>query len=1584
MRGIRIAAAVALFAASAVPSALANPDGGQVVAGSATVQGQGTAVVTVNQSSQKTILNWDSFSIKEGELTKFLQPNAQAIALNRVIGGDPSLIYGALSANGRLILINPNGLVIGPSGTVNANSFIASTAGISDENFLAGNLTFDIVGNANARIVNEGTVTAGDAGLVAFVAPAVKNSGLIQAKLGTVTLGAATKFTLDFYGDELVSFPIDAEVAQAADGAKALVEAGGRIEGQNIVLSARAARGVINDVIIADGELIARSASVVDGKIRLGVGRSDLERASDPRASTEFAGVEDDVPDSGVGSIGASGSTIRVDGGDNGRVMLAGLADASGTTGGEISIKGEQAHITGSVRAQGQGGAGGAISVSGTRFVSFGGLLSVDGAIGGTIAATSASGDFSLGGIATARGFAGRGGAIEIIAAGESWEFGGALLDVSGATDGGTIRNVVGEGLVSSATYRARGEAGQGGKIDATANAMFLLSATYDASGLTDGGRVRLGGEFQGGKSLTADELANAATLSINDGVRVDVSSRGATGDGGTAIIWSDQKSIFLGEIDARPGLFSGAGGFVEVSSLEQLIWRGTVLAARNGERGGTLLLDPKNIIIDNVATGPLGRLLDPFDNLGYGGNSVSLDGNQLAIGSFQDDGAGNSCVDCGAVYLFTFTDATFSGGTLVGRIGHGYTGGANIDLAGTLNSEDLFGNSVALKGTQLAVGAHADDGASNSCQNCGAIYLFNFSGPNFSGGTLAGRIGSGYTGGSSLNLAFLEANDQIGTGLSLDGGRLAVGVQGDDGAANSCNGCGAVYLFTFTNSAFSGGVLASRIGLGYTGVNDIDLTGTLGPTSNDNLGASVSLSGNLLAAGAVLDDGAGDACSDCGAVYLFTFANPNFTGGTVAGIAGHGYTFGQSINLAGLLDPADNFGWSVSLFGERIAAGAPGDDGASNSCPACGAVYVIGRLPIFSEDPDAPPIPLFGGLSVRGRIGDGYLGGASINLAGTLNALDQLGTSVSWDGSRIVAGAVGDDGAANDCGNCGAAYLFTYSNLAFFSGGTLRGRIGNGYTGLRDVDLVGGAAPFNIFANDGFGDQAANTVTIPVAALKTLLDAGTSVALQASNDITISGDVFVSNPLGGGGSLTLQAGRSVFFNADIETDGGNLTVLANQPVSAGVINANRDSGVATIVMAPGTSIDTRCKPTPTCFGDVRLTIGGDTLKTNHATGDIVLQRIFAGSLIAENLGVDAGDVIIRDQLQTFESGASLILASLHGDFRNENTPLGQTILTTGPGHFLIYSQSPGGSLFGPLLGRHKNNVIFNPGDADGTFGAAPQSPFDGWHLFRQSAPHGINQALATANGQVDTVCSGSAAAAYCATSGINLSAWLANVWNYLASWWPLSTPAPLPSLEATPPLPLIPNIGLSLNEFVQGGVAGTEQNHHGQYVDDDRNAALPGNATKIHPGIDIAAPEGAAIHAFASGTVIAVMRDDGTGKTLGNAIVVELDQKDADGNTIYALYAHLRDDPTALKGVHFNRGEEIAKVGSTGAADGPHLHFELRYFNAFYLVDGWSSATYGKVGSEGTLRAKWIDPSPYISGYSKPACPSVCTVSPR
>jgi filamentous hemagglutinin family protein len=172
--------------------ASANPTGGQVAAGSASINSV-PGTVTINQQSNIAIINWKTFSIASGELTKFIQPSSSSAALNRVTGGQMSVINGTLLANGQVYLVNGNGVIVGPGGVVSAGAFTASTRDISDSNFLSGNLNF--TGNSSAGVQNQGTINA-LGGNVYLIGKTVDNQGTINAPSGTAALIAGDNILL--------------------------------------------------------------------------------------------------------------------------------------------------------------------------------------------------------------------------------------------------------------------------------------------------------------------------------------------------------------------------------------------------------------------------------------------------------------------------------------------------------------------------------------------------------------------------------------------------------------------------------------------------------------------------------------------------------------------------------------------------------------------------------------------------------------------------------------------------------------------------------------------------------------------------------------------------------------------------------------------------------------------------------------------------------------------------------------------------------------------------------------------------------------------------------------------------------------------------------------------------------------------------------------------------------------------------------------------------------------------------------------------------------------------------------------------
>jgi filamentous hemagglutinin family protein len=286
-------AAVALIAAS---GAYANPLGGAVTTGSASVSTSANTT-SVTQKSEDVVINWSSFNIGSGQTTQFIQPNAQAIAVNRIGGATASQILGALDANGRVVLINGNGMLFGKGAQVNVGSLIATSTDGSDSDVLSGKFTQ--AGKQNASVVNNGAITSASGGVVALVAPNVSNTGIVNAKLGMVALGAANKFTIDFSGDGLVSF-----AAQGDVNARASAINSGLLSGANVSMTAHAANGIATGIVNMSGIITAQSAQNVGGTIYLNAGNGALTTSGTLNA----AGT------SGGGQIETSGHAANISG----------------------------------------------------------------------------------------------------------------------------------------------------------------------------------------------------------------------------------------------------------------------------------------------------------------------------------------------------------------------------------------------------------------------------------------------------------------------------------------------------------------------------------------------------------------------------------------------------------------------------------------------------------------------------------------------------------------------------------------------------------------------------------------------------------------------------------------------------------------------------------------------------------------------------------------------------------------------------------------------------------------------------------------------------------------------------------------------------------------------------------------------------------------------------------------------------------------------------------------------------------------------------------------------------------------------
>ncbi|WVN42752.1 YDG domain-containing protein [beta proteobacterium MWH-UniP1] len=278
------------------------PTGGQIVGGAGTISSSGTTM-TVTQTTDRMAANWQSFNIGKGNTVNFVQPNSNSVALNRVLGSDVSVIQGALNANGKLFLINPNGVLFTKDSHVNVGSLVASTLNITTENFMAGNYRFE--GASSNAIINQGNITAnGDGaggGTVALITAKIVNQGAITAHKGNVLMGAGSRVTLNLGG------PVSIEVEQGA--LDALIEQGGAIkaDGGLVYLTAKAANDIVTTVINHTGVTEAQTlATGQSGKIYL---MGDMAKGR-----VEVAGTLDaSAPNGGDGGfVETSAATLKV------------------------------------------------------------------------------------------------------------------------------------------------------------------------------------------------------------------------------------------------------------------------------------------------------------------------------------------------------------------------------------------------------------------------------------------------------------------------------------------------------------------------------------------------------------------------------------------------------------------------------------------------------------------------------------------------------------------------------------------------------------------------------------------------------------------------------------------------------------------------------------------------------------------------------------------------------------------------------------------------------------------------------------------------------------------------------------------------------------------------------------------------------------------------------------------------------------------------------------------------------------------------------------------------------------------------
>ena len=1277
--------------------AQALPQNGQVSSGTATVV-QGSGLTTITQTSQNASLNWSSFNVAQGERVVFAQPNANAIALNRIADTRASQILGSLRANGQVFLVNPNGIVFGAGAQVNVGALVASTLAVGDSALALASKSFS--GAATGRITNLGTIRADQGGYVALIGHQVSNQGSLQAAGGSVALAAGAQITLQFADHQLLGLTVDRNTLGNLADNHQLIQA----DGGQVFMDAGARDSVLAGVVNNSGRVQARTVQDVAGVITLGGGQL-----------LQLGTLDVSAPVSGhAGSVRVDAAAVLDSGqidassaaGQGGQVALRAVGGLIQTASARVNVDGAtqgghialQAHnvfssATLSANGSGAGAHGGTIDVLATQQVALQGAR-LDASGTGSVPATNTGGLIRIGGdfqganpgvinatttlvngTSTLRTDGGRaqgggkvviwsdartayfgaiqarGGAVEVSSR-DVLQFAGdvkarqLLLDpknitiLSGATAVSAVYALVdpnpsaGRNFGQSLTVLGTRTGGAFSPNDRVAIAVASDNASRGAVYLFDTATGVLLSTLTGSQSN--DQVGSQGVTALTNGNFVVGSSNWANGSVASAgaVTWGSGTLGVSGSVSALNSLVgSQLNDRVGLGSITTLTNGNFVVGSPNwtsgsaanagaatwgsGTAGVSGAVSASNSLVGSQPGDAVGFSITALTSGHYVVGSPNWTHASAANAGAATWGSGTAGTS-GTVSTANSLVGTRTGdgvGTTVAALTNGnYVVGSptwanvGVALAGAATwSSGTAGISGVVSASNSLVGSSAGDGVGGTITALtnGSYVVAS---PTWDNGSAinagAATWGSGTAGVSgavsaSNSLVGSSANDQVSTSgiTALSNGNYVVGSKNwangsatEAGAATWSSGTAGVVGVVSASNSLVGSAAYERVSSrGITALTngnyvvsspfwDSGATGWAKGAATWGSGTT-GISGVISASNSLVGAPHGDMVSSDGITALtngnYVVGSQHWYSGSGGGSRAGAATWGSgTTGISGVVSASnslvgsqgrDSVGYYPSIValangnyvvgsdawnnGSAIRAGAV--TWGSGTAGVSGAVSTTNSL-TGSQARDwvgRDLTPLANGNYVVGSFewanGSATKAGAitwvngTSGVSGTISASNSLLGTLSGD--QLGSGGI----AALPNGN----FLVSSPN---FSAGT--GQVLISHAALSQQTFAG-------FAGSDVGLDPVN--------LQNLLANGTAVTLQANNDLTVASPITVAGSTGG--TLTLQAGRSIVFNANVTTANGNLTAIANDP---GAVAAQRDAGSGNVVIASGVSLN--------------------------------------------------------------------------------------------------------------------------------------------------------------------------------------------------------------------------------------------------------------------------------------------------------------------------------------------------------------------------------------------------------------------------
>jgi len=1084
------------------------PTGGNVISGNVTISIPEVGKMDVNQTSNQGIVNWDTFNVGSSASVHFNQPTSRSSILNNVLSGQ-SIINGSIFSNGRLILVNPTGILTGPTSAIRSEGAILSTLNLTNQNYL--NSTYNFSTNNNSTLINEGNI---EGEYVALLSPIITNKGTINTNVAT-SLAAGDNLKLSISDSNLLTVSVNPSKIKSS------INNEGNIKSQNgiVTLKTDIAQSVVDQVIKienakADGlisengivKLVTNTGAITAKDIKIDAGSNGastisgtLNSNSDTSngGSVEVTAKEIDINTATITADGKTGGGTILVGGDwqgsgdllqatylnidsNSKITANALTSGSGGTivaWSDIKNSNSLTTVSGTLEAKGIDGSGGQIETSGADLDINGirvNTSSVSGSYGNWLVDPT---DLTIGS-SEASTYATNLETSDVTLTADDTITLDSDISYSGARDSTLTFDATTTVLNANITS-------SNGSLSLDINTAVTLGT--DVTITTNGGYFDVSGNIQVNSNVGIIELRNGGTYLYN-GLSATANSSGTTiGNGslsysGGSFTWTKPNALTSTDLLVLAGGGGGGGSYV----------------GGGGGAGGLIQESSYSLSAETYAItiGAGGAGSPGHGGKGTNGGNTTFGGSLTAIGgggggacncSAGGNRNGNNGGSGGGASFFSGTPGSGTSGQ--GNAGASTTGGRNRGGGG--GGAGGAGGLVNGEGTNGGIGIQSSiTGTAKWYAGGGGAGTDGTTGNTYGG--LLGGSGVGGAGGAAQR----NGNDAVANTGSGGGGG------GGHASLSGGNGSDGIVVINY-NDVVSAGLTIN------TGSGQVNLQGNVSDLTSLTVNSSNTSS---QVAGVISGDA---ALTKAGTGTLILSGSNTYTGNTTIS--------------AGTLDIQERMGITYADYRDSVAA-ASGYAGNNYAYDYQGDIVNNGVLK-FSDTTYNPWTDAEPGANTSQYFTGDISGSGSLVMSGR-DLLGLKGNNTYSGGTIINNGSVFSESSVLSRQFVGSG------SVTINNGGTLR--VDRSNSGAFDNEIVLNGGTFQ--GSNGFGANWDGNISVT---------ANSTIIATVNNNLNLLGVISGSGGITKSGSGTLTLSGSNSFTSSVNITAGTLSAANNNSLGS-------------------------------------------------------------------------------------------------------------------------------------------------------------------------------------------------------------------------------------------------------------------------------------------------------------------------------------------------------------------------------------------------------------------------------------------------